>query len=92
MNRLFGKSKPKEPGPSINDCITGVSIVDFDQLLIDIVGNPDLMQIKIVTVSLSVVLSGFLKRQSKHYYFDDPLYYLKYPSIDLVINKFNYNS
>ncbi|XP_055606648.1 charged multivesicular body protein 5 [Uranotaenia lowii] len=24
MNRLFGKSKPKEPGPSINDCIQGV--------------------------------------------------------------------
>lgn len=26
MNRLFGKAKPKEPLPSINDCITGVSI------------------------------------------------------------------
>lgn len=25
MNRLFGKGKPKEPGPSINDCIAGVS-------------------------------------------------------------------
>lgn len=25
MNRLFGKGKPKEPGPSISDCITGVS-------------------------------------------------------------------
>lgn len=25
MNRLFGKAKPKEPGPSINDCIAGVS-------------------------------------------------------------------
>lgn len=25
MNRLFGKSKPKEPGPSIDDCIKGVS-------------------------------------------------------------------
>ncbi|XP_022919398.1 charged multivesicular body protein 5 [Onthophagus taurus] len=24
MNRLFGKGKPKEPGPSISDCITGV--------------------------------------------------------------------
>ncbi|XP_017768156.1 PREDICTED: charged multivesicular body protein 5 [Nicrophorus vespilloides] len=24
MNRLFGKGKPKEPGPSINDCITNV--------------------------------------------------------------------
>lgn len=24
MNRLFGRSKPKEPGPSINDCITTV--------------------------------------------------------------------
>lgn len=24
MNRLFGKSKPKEPGPSIDDCIKGV--------------------------------------------------------------------
>lgn len=24
MNRLFGKSKAKEPGPSINDCIQGV--------------------------------------------------------------------
>lgn len=26
MNRLFGRGKPKEPGPSISDCITGVSI------------------------------------------------------------------
>ncbi|KAF7266079.1 vacuolar protein sorting 60 [Rhynchophorus ferrugineus] len=24
MNRLFGKGKPKEPGPSISDCIAGV--------------------------------------------------------------------
>jgi len=24
MNRLFGKGKPKEPGPSISDCITSV--------------------------------------------------------------------
>lgn len=24
MNRLFGRSKPKEPGPSISDCIAGV--------------------------------------------------------------------
>ncbi|XP_044757299.1 charged multivesicular body protein 5 [Coccinella septempunctata] len=24
MNRLFGKAKPKEPGPSIDDCIKGV--------------------------------------------------------------------
>ncbi|CAO1401042.1 unnamed protein product [Diamesa serratosioi] len=24
MNRLFGRGKPKEPGPSINDCITSV--------------------------------------------------------------------
>ncbi|KAK9730789.1 Snf7 [Popillia japonica] len=24
MNRLFGKGKPKEPGPSITDCITNV--------------------------------------------------------------------
>ncbi|KAH8345757.1 hypothetical protein KR067_003057 [Drosophila pandora] len=24
MNRLFGRGKPKEPGPSINDCIAGV--------------------------------------------------------------------
>ncbi|KAK7865771.1 hypothetical protein R5R35_002098 [Gryllus longicercus] len=24
MNRLFGKGKPKEPPPNINDCITGV--------------------------------------------------------------------
>ncbi|KAI4459796.1 charged multivesicular body protein [Holotrichia oblita] len=24
MNRLFGKGKPKEPGPSITDCITSV--------------------------------------------------------------------
>lgn len=24
MNRLFGRSKPKEPGPSITDCISGV--------------------------------------------------------------------
>lgn len=29
MNRLFGKGKPKEPGPSISDCITGV----FNQLI-----------------------------------------------------------
>lgn len=29
MNRLFGKAKPKEPLPSINDCITGVSL-NFD--------------------------------------------------------------
>lgn len=29
MNRLFGKSKPKEPGPSINDCIQGVSSVNM---------------------------------------------------------------
>lgn len=25
MNRLFGRGKPKEPGPSINDCIKNVS-------------------------------------------------------------------
>lgn len=25
MNRLFGRGKPKEPGPSLNDCISGVS-------------------------------------------------------------------
>lgn len=24
MNRLFGRGKPKEPGPSLNDCIAGV--------------------------------------------------------------------
>lgn len=24
MNRLFGRSKPKEPGPSIGDCISNV--------------------------------------------------------------------
>lgn len=24
MNRLFGKGKPKEPAPSLNDCISGV--------------------------------------------------------------------
>ncbi|XP_068142176.1 charged multivesicular body protein 5 [Drosophila tropicalis] len=24
MNRLFGRGKPKEPGPSLNDCISGV--------------------------------------------------------------------
>ncbi|XP_017461984.1 PREDICTED: charged multivesicular body protein 5-like, partial [Rhagoletis zephyria] len=24
MNRLFGKGKPKEPAPNLNDCITGV--------------------------------------------------------------------
>lgn len=24
MNRLFGRSKPKEPGPSISDCISNV--------------------------------------------------------------------
>lgn len=24
MNRLFGRGKPKEPGPSISDCIAGV--------------------------------------------------------------------
>ncbi|CAM6031664.1 unnamed protein product, partial [Sphagnum compactum] len=27
MNRLFGKTKPKEPGPSITDCIAGVRLV-----------------------------------------------------------------
>lgn len=26
MNRLFGRAKPKEPGPSITDCIAGVNI------------------------------------------------------------------
>lgn len=26
MNRLFGKSKPKEPPPNISDCISSVSI------------------------------------------------------------------
>ena len=26
MNRLFGRGKPKEPPPNINDCIAGVSI------------------------------------------------------------------
>lgn len=26
MNRLFGRGKPKEPGPSLNDCIAGVSV------------------------------------------------------------------
>lgn len=25
MNRLFGRGKPKEPPPSITDCIAGVS-------------------------------------------------------------------
>lgn len=29
MNRLFGKGKPKEPLPSINDCITGVGDVTY---------------------------------------------------------------
>lgn len=29
MNRLFGKAKPKTPGPSINDCIAGVSVFDI---------------------------------------------------------------
>lgn len=24
MNRLFGRGKPKEPPPNINDCIAGV--------------------------------------------------------------------
>jgi hypothetical protein len=27
MNRLFGKGKPKEPPPNINDCIAGVSLI-----------------------------------------------------------------
>lgn len=27
MNRLFGKGKPKEPGPSITDCITNVKYI-----------------------------------------------------------------
>jgi len=26
MNRIFGRGKPKEPPPNINDCIAGVSI------------------------------------------------------------------
>lgn len=26
MNRLFGRPKPKEPSPSITDCIAGVNI------------------------------------------------------------------
>lgn len=30
MNRLFGRGKPKEPGPSISDCITGVSIANLE--------------------------------------------------------------
>lgn len=30
MNRLFGRAKPKEPGPSINDCISGVSNANVD--------------------------------------------------------------
>lgn len=25
MNRIFGRGKPKEPGPSITDCISNVS-------------------------------------------------------------------
>jgi len=27
MNRLFGRGKPKEPGPNLNDCIAGVSLL-----------------------------------------------------------------
>lgn len=30
MNRLFGRGKPKEPGPSISDCISGVSIANLE--------------------------------------------------------------
>lgn len=29
MNRLFGKTKPKEPGPTISDCIAGVNTFNF---------------------------------------------------------------
>jgi len=29
MNRLFGRGKPKEPPPSITDCIAGVSMVNL---------------------------------------------------------------
>lgn len=29
MNRLFGKAKPKEPGPSIADCISGVIMINI---------------------------------------------------------------
>lgn len=29
MNRLFGRAKPKEPSPSITDCIAGVSVFNL---------------------------------------------------------------
>lgn len=32
MNRLFGKSKPKEPPPNISDCIAGVSNQNLEDI------------------------------------------------------------
>lgn len=29
MNRLFGRAKPKEPGPNLSDVISGVRIFIF---------------------------------------------------------------
>lgn len=29
MNRIFGRGKPKEPGPSITDCISNVSVLEI---------------------------------------------------------------
>lgn len=43
MNRLFGKSKPKEPGPSISDVIGGVCVYQKwslrDLLIISLLGR-----------------------------------------------------
>lgn len=35
MNRLFGRAKPKEPSPSITDCIAGVSVFNFKKKQVD---------------------------------------------------------
>ena len=29
MNRLFGKGKPKEPPPNLNDCVANVSLLSL---------------------------------------------------------------
>ena len=31
MNRLFGRGKPKEPPPNLNDVISNVSCVDLNR-------------------------------------------------------------
>jgi hypothetical protein len=37
MNRIFGRGKPKEPPPNINDCIAGVSVTVFVYVLLSAV-------------------------------------------------------